>query len=62
MPEHRRRGAATALLRALADWGRGLGATGAYLQVERDNRIAFDLYVRDGFREVYGYYYRVKSS
>ena len=61
LPERRRRGAATALLRSLARWGLGRGATGAYLQVERDNPIAFDLYLRDGFREVYGYHYRVKQ-
>jgi ribosomal protein S18 acetylase RimI-like enzyme len=60
LPEQRRRGAATAVLRALAHWGRAFGATRAYLQVERDNRIAFDLYHRDGFREVYGYHYRVR--
>lgn len=58
LPEFGRRGAATALLRALASWAAGLGATRAYLQVERDNRIALDLYLRDGFREVYGYHYR----
>jgi ribosomal protein S18 acetylase RimI-like enzyme len=62
LPDFRRRGAATALLRALARWGHSLGATKAYLQVERDNRIAFDLYLRDGFREVYGYHYRVKGG
>jgi GNAT superfamily N-acetyltransferase len=62
LPELRRRGAATALLRALARWGLARGATGAYLQVERDNRIAFDLYLRDGFREVYGYHYRTRSG
>ena len=49
-------------MRALARWGQTLGATRAYLQVERDNRIAFDLYLRDGFREVYGYHYRVSSG
>ena len=62
LPEFRRRGAATALLRALARWGRALGASGAYLQVERDNRTAFDLYLRDGFREVYGYHYRLREA
>ena len=62
LPEQRRRGAASALLRALARWGVARGATGAYLQVERDNPIAFDLYLRAGFREVYGYHYRVRPS
>ena len=62
LPEFRRRAAATALLRALARWGATLGASRAYLQVERDNRIAFDLYLSDGFREVYGYHYRVRDG
>ena len=62
LPPFRRRGAATALLRALARWGERLGARRAYLQVERDNRIAFELYQRDGFREAYGYHYRVEPG
>jgi len=61
LPEFRRRGAATALLHSLRGWAESLGARRAYLQVERDNRVAFDLYLRDGFREVYGYHYRVSS-
>jgi ribosomal protein S18 acetylase RimI-like enzyme len=61
LPEHRRRGAATALLDALRRFGESRGATRAYLQVERDNEVALSLYRRDGFREVYGYYYRAAS-
>jgi ribosomal protein S18 acetylase RimI-like enzyme len=61
LPEFRRRGAATALLDALRSWGQSRGAARAYLQVERDNGAALDLYRRDGFCEVYGYHYLVPS-
>jgi len=61
LPEFRRRGAATALLDALRSWGESLGAARAYLQVERDNAEALALYARDGFREAYGYHYRVSA-
>jgi len=61
LPELRGRGAATGLLDALRSWALSRGATRAYLQVERDNGPALALYRRDGFREVYGYHYRVPS-
>jgi GNAT superfamily N-acetyltransferase len=60
LPELRRRGAARSLLAALRDWASARGATRSYLQVERDNPGALDLYARAGYREVYGYHYRVK--
>lgn len=62
LPASRRRGAATALLAALKAWSQSLGAVRGYLQVERDNRVAFDLYRRDGFREAYGYHYRIRPE
>jgi GNAT superfamily N-acetyltransferase len=58
-PSARRRGAARAVLAALAAWGTGCGATRAYLQVERDNASALALYAQTGFEERYGYHYRV---
>jgi len=61
LPEFRRRGAAKALLDGLGRWSRSRGAERAYLQVERDNDAALALYRRDGFREAYGYHYRVPS-
>jgi GNAT superfamily N-acetyltransferase len=56
---HRRRGAATAILSALAAWGAGRGAGRVYLQVEADNGPARALYLRSGFEDAYGYHYRV---
>lgn len=60
LPEARRRGAGTAALAALVEWARAEGAVHAYLQVERDNPAALSLYARAGFKERYGYHYRVK--
>jgi GNAT superfamily N-acetyltransferase len=58
LPRVRRRGAGRAVLNALARWGKGEGATRAYLQVEEDNEPALRLYVAGGFRTAYGYHYR----
>ena len=58
LPEFRRRGAATAVLYALARWGERQGATGAYLQVMDDNAAARGLYARAGFTALYSYHYR----
>jgi ribosomal protein S18 acetylase RimI-like enzyme len=57
---HRRHGAASAVLRALAQRSVACGARGLYLQVERENRPATALYARFGFSECYGYHYRVR--
>jgi ribosomal protein S18 acetylase RimI-like enzyme len=57
-PEFRRRGAATAVLHALAHWGERHGAAHAYLQVMDDNAPARGLYTRAGFRTLYHYHYR----
>jgi GNAT superfamily N-acetyltransferase len=59
LPSHRRRGAAMAILSALAIWGAQRGAKRVYLQVEADNRPARSLYARSGFEDVYGVHYRV---
>lgn len=58
LPAFRRRGAATAVLRRLAEWGEERGATGAYLQVMQTNAPACALYARLGFTTLYGYHYR----
>ncbi|MBI3942698.1 MAG: GNAT family N-acetyltransferase [Chloroflexi bacterium] len=60
-PTYRRRGAATAVLRALADWGQSLGAKDAYLQVMESNITARRLYENIGFKNLYQYYYREGS-
>ena len=62
LAEARRRGAARALLAAVASWGIRRGAKTAYLQVERDNDAALALYRSAGFTTRYGYHYRVAPS
>jgi ribosomal protein S18 acetylase RimI-like enzyme len=58
LPGARGRGAAGAVLAALAGWAGGQRADHMYLQVERDNVAALRLYQRAGFTEVSGYHYR----
>lgn len=58
-PASRRSGVATALMRALSDWGAGQGATQTYLQVDQDNAAALNLYRALGFTEHHRYHYRV---
>lgn len=57
-PEFRRQGAATAILRALAEWSQQQQATQMYLQVMEDNTPALALYARIGFETLYHYHYR----
>lgn len=58
-PGWRRRGVATALLRAGARWAAGLDAR-LFLQVEVDNPGARRLYAALGFRAAHRYHYRVR--
>jgi GNAT superfamily N-acetyltransferase len=58
VPEFRRRGAARAILFALARWGAEHGTTRAYLQTEAANEPAVRLYGTVGFTRAYGYHYR----
>jgi N-acetylglutamate synthase len=60
-PAARGRGAAKAVLAALALWARDQGADQMYLQVECDNTPARRLYERGGFRELCRYHYRTKK-
>jgi GNAT superfamily N-acetyltransferase len=57
----RRRGAAKAILRALAIWAQMNDATRAYLQVTQPNVTAQMLYASAGFATAYPYHYRVLS-
>lgn len=57
-PDVRRRGIATAILRALATWGQSREAARAYLQVMDNNTSAIPLYARAGFTIQYQYHYR----
>jgi GNAT superfamily N-acetyltransferase len=58
----RGRGAAHAVLAALADWAGRHGAGHLYLQVGCDNTPALRLYERAGFAEVCRYHYRRAAS
>ncbi|GAA3757360.1 GNAT family N-acetyltransferase [Plantactinospora mayteni] len=59
VPSARRRGLAQHLIRALAQWAAGLGATRAFLQVEERNEAAVSLYRRLGFTTHHTYQTRV---
>ncbi len=59
--EARRRGAGTAVLRALAQWAHDRSAAHMYLQVEVTNDGARQLYTRAGFETAYRYHYRTSS-
>jgi len=61
VPGARGKGAARAVLAALADWAGTHEADGMYLQVERDNLPALRLYKRTGFSEICGYHYRTAA-
>lgn len=56
-PWARRRGFARDIVNALMDWGASSGARRAYLQVERANQAAIDLYANEGFELQYQYRY-----
>lgn len=58
LPEHRRQGLGTEVLKALEAWGAGVGARRAALQVETDNEAALAMYRRLGYAERYRYHYR----
>lgn len=59
---HRRSGVASALMRALTDWGRGQGATRCYLQVDAGNSGALAFYQQLGFSFHHRYHYRVAPA
>jgi RimJ/RimL family protein N-acetyltransferase len=58
----RKRGAATAIIRALMKWGQTFGATQTYLQVVPQNAAAMNLYSKLGFKKLYHYHYRELAS
>lgn len=60
LPEYRRRGAAAAILKTLADWGAGQGAQNMYLQVFEGNAAALSVYARAGFHTLYPCHFREK--
>lgn len=58
LPSARGKGAARAVLAALAGWAREQAADRMYLQVEYENDAAVGLYSRAGFEEMCGYHSR----
>jgi GNAT superfamily N-acetyltransferase len=61
LPAARGRGAGRAVLSSLADWAVSRGAEQMYLQVERNNVAARNLYERAGFTELCSYHYRTAA-
>lgn len=61
-PEHRRRGLATAMMRALGHWAARRGARYSYLQVAAQNTGAVAAYERLGFRRHHAYRYLTPSQ
>ena len=59
-PDHRRKGLARRVLRALLAEAAGLDARRAWLQVEADNTPAIALYADEGFEPAYRYRYWVR--
>lgn len=55
----RGRGYGRAVTGALLDWGRREGARASYIQVRSVNEVARNLYDSLGYRQVYGYHYRM---
>ena len=62
LPAARGRGAATAVIAALAGWAAGAGASRAFLQVEQQSTAARRIYAALGFLPVYRYTYRQKAD
>jgi GNAT superfamily N-acetyltransferase len=58
-PDHRAQGIGGAVVRAGAQWAEDHGASGLYLQVERDNVAAQRTYGGAGFARAYDYHYRI---
>ncbi len=61
LPEARRKGAASAMLRALAESALAEHMRELYLLVEVDNAAARALYAQAGFVDVYPYHYRARG-
>lgn len=60
-PVVRRRGAASLVLGAIADWADACDAPRLYLQVEQSNVAAQRLYAAAGFTRLTTYHYRVRA-
>jgi ribosomal protein S18 acetylase RimI-like enzyme len=61
-PERRRMGFARQLIHSMLNWAQKNGGLHAYLQAERRNEAALNLYANFGFQEAYHYWYRIRQS
>lgn len=61
LSDARRRGAASAVLTALADWAISRSCPNMYLQVPRNSAEALGVYRRAGFEELCAYHYRTAA-
>lgn len=59
-PDHRRQGAASHILHAIAQWAQSHNTENCYLQVMQKNAPALALYSKVGFNTLYYYYYAEK--
>ncbi len=57
----RKKGYGKGIVESIMHWGYENGATIAYLQVMLNNPPALRLYEKIGFKEIYKYWYRIKS-
>jgi ribosomal protein S18 acetylase RimI-like enzyme len=61
-PDMRNRGLGEQIILHLLNWGKTQGAAHSYLEVMIDNPFALRLYEKLGYREIYQYWFRVKSQ
>ena len=61
-PDSQGRGYGRSIVRAALRWAKHQGAKSGWLQVEKSNLSANELYARLGFETIYSYTYRIKKD
>jgi len=59
--QYRNKGFGKSMIDNILMWGKNNGAEVAYLQVLTENNAAIKLYDKEGFKEAYRYWYRIKK-